>query len=264
MSVLPDLLPTVRLAEVQELNRIAANLGHAALDALGVPVRPALVSGRDREPVAVHIENFYDSDEANWQGVDGINFDQDAANLRSLFPLAGALLLPSNVRRMIDLVVQASMDNHDILATQITSEYAKRTAKDTYRHFDHPDKSAQFRALNGLNIHLNTQGVAQVELAGIPSRSAMTEFERAVEAEDYEKARRVLPYWAALELKPGDVLIFRGGPDETRALRPTAHLFITNSKHGQRVREIFIPSYDEAARVALLRQMFAGRYALAA
>ncbi len=266
MLYLPDHLPSVHSPESLEICRITATLGAAALrNADGSPPDITLICDDGNEPLAVHLKNFYDPNEENWQEVK-VDAGTDIHRLRYAFPMAGQRIMPGNVRGLIDLVVQASADDPDVLATNITDyEPSGRSAPDTYEHFDHPSDSEKERAMCGLNIHMNTAGVADVDLTRLRSRSEMRKFDEILLfGRSVSGATHVRASSAHVTLNPGDVLIFRGGYDERRRLHPSTHKFRTRQQSGSRVREVMTPSFGKAAEVSASRRELAGRYTLAA
>lgn len=248
LESVPPLISNAESASSEEMYRVAAYIGaDALLGANGEPADLTLICNDNNEPLAVHIKDFYDTDVANWQDIPELQNNPELARAHSLFPMVGTRVLPPNVRRLMDIVVQASADNPDVLATRITEYDTGRGVGDTARHIDIIDEIRRRRELFGLNVHLTTSGVTDVELGRLSFVNTEKFHLLRLQGNKDEQRELVKPL-AELTLSLGDVLIFRGGADEERGLQATAHKF-TRRPGEQRVREIFTPSYDEAVLV---------------
>ena len=216
------------------------------------------------EPVAVHMPGFHDPNTDNWTVIKelaevedyrGIPHDGLAAPLRRTFPMVFEYVLPSNILGLLDVVVQASTDDPNVLATSITEWDGGRSRESSGRHVDFERSNSVQRRVSGLNVHLSTDKSARAALGLIRTNSVLDE--RTGVLEGWGRHGRPT---VEVELHPGDALLFRGGRHTLYELLPTEHEFI--SLELGRTHELFTPDCGPTNEVLAERLRLAELYGI--
>jgi hypothetical protein len=175
------------------------------------------------------------------------------------------LVYPSSILRLLDGVVQSSLDRDDVLASGLngTRLTADKPTPLEQREF-HIDflRLNRNRLVRGLNVHATDAGSLSVELGILRSFADVRSFRGTQEDSQIiiQRYRDQASPLATVDLEAGDVLIFQGDSDENRNMLPIAHSFAVKSN--SRSSQLFIPDAGPAHETQTARNDIIARYCL--